>query len=196
MYGFPRVLVDSDYKRLGPHLITPFEPDLVQPASIDVRLGREALVPVTELDRQPPLSVDLRTVNPAYMMRRETLEDSGYGLEPGTCLLVSTLERVSCPNDMICSVEGKSTIARCFVATHVTAGFIDPGFSGVVTLELVNHGPWRFVLRPGMRIAQLRFHWLGVAAERPYGSPGLGSRYQGAATVQAAEGPGRRSDER
>jgi dCTP deaminase len=189
MYGPARVLVDSDYKRIGAHLITPFDSSRVQPASYDVTLGDTILVPkmargVSYLPEARRL--DLRTTKPADLVVRKELGKE-YLLHPGDCALVSTAEIINCPSDMICSVDGKSTIGRCFVAVHVTAGFVDSGFVGAVTLELVNHGVWDFVLFPGMAIGQLRFTWLGVEVERPYGSPGLGSHYQGTVGVRAAE---------
>ncbi len=195
MYGHPRCLIDADYKRIGAHLIQPFDPARVQPASFDVTLGAELLVPkLTSSQAMAPLigglgrghRIDLRVDKPGDHMSRVALEE-GYTLTQHQAVLAATQEQVRCPNDMICSVEGKSTLARCFITCHVTAGFIDPGYCGAVTLEIVNHGPWDFVLYPGMAIAQLRFHWLGVTPDRPYGSPGLGSHYQGSTSVRPAE---------
>lgn len=186
MYGHPRVLVDTDYRRIGSHLITPFDPRRVQPASYDVTLGPRILLPRAAADGKPQ-ELDLRSMRPAELMYEGVIGAMGYVLPPRGCALVSTVEAVACPADMICSVDGKSTLGRCFLAVHVTAGFVDPGFVGNVTLELVNHGPFDFVLYPGMSIGQLRFTWLGVQAERPYGSPGLDSHYQGTVGVRAAE---------
>lgn len=187
MYGQARALVDADYHRIGSHLIQPFDPAQVQPASYDVTLAPKILRPRHAKEAASRL-LDLRDTRPADMMVEDTIGPHGYILLPGTCALVSTKEQVACPADMICSVDGKSTLGRCFLAIHVTAGFIDPGYCGAVTLELVNHGPWDFVLYEGMAIGQLRFTWLGVRADRPYGSPGLNSHYQGSIDVRPAEG--------
>jgi dCTP deaminase len=83
-------------------------------------------------------------------------------------------------------VEGKSTLGRIFLAVHITAGFIDPGFNGKITLEVVNHGPWNLVLWPGMKIAQISFSKMSKECSKPYGSLGLKSHYQGQNGVTAA----------
>jgi dCTP deaminase len=184
VFGYSRILVDADYKRMGGDLLQPFSHAQIQPASYDVRLGSKILRPKPGSVAHP---LDLRTSRPADLMEADDIGDH-YILRSNECALVATQELVTCPPDMVCSVEGKSTLARCFIAVHSTAGFVDPGYVGTVTLELTNHGPWDFVLYTGMFIAQLRFHWLGITVERPYGSPALGSHYQGATQVKAAEG--------
>lgn len=204
MYGAPRVLLDTDYDRIGPHLIQPFNPRRVQPASYDVTLDRKLLVPSGDpratfsaeaaLGVPSSFTVDLRhdaerswlNKTPAELMHPWEMGDKGFHLTPGRSVLAATAERVTCPDDMICSVDGKSTLGRCWIAIHATAGFIDPGFKGVVTLEITNHGPWTFVLYPGMPIGQLRFQWLGQSVARPYGHPDLGSHYQDSDSVKAA----------
>ena len=187
MFGTPRVLIDADYWRIGAHLISPFDSKQVQPASYDVTLGRRLLFPKYNPYPSTRPRIDLRITKPADLMVAEDMLDSGMILQPRECVLGATAEKVTCPADMICSVDGKSTLGRCWIAIHATAGFIDPGFHGVVTLEITNHGPWSFVVYPGMRIGQLRFHWLGQSVVRPYGSPGLGSHYQDSESVKAAE---------
>ena len=184
MYGQARVLVDSDYHRIGAHLIQPFDSSRVQPASYDVTLGSRILRPKADTHHD---RLDLRTMKPGELMEEDDIGDE-YILRPGSCALVATAEQIACPADMICSVDGKSTLGRCFLAVHVTAGFVDAGYCGAVTLELVNHGPWNFVLYSGMAIGQLRFTWLAVRVDKPYGSPGLDSHYQGSIDVRAAEG--------
>lgn len=195
MYGHSRPLVDTDYLRIGKDLIRPFDPKRVQPASYDVTLSERILRPKTYTEfnvySEPP-HVDLARVNPAEMMFEDEIGEEGYILEPQRSILGATLEHISCPTDMICSVDGKSTIGRCFIAIHSTAGFVDPGFSGVVTLEITNHGPWSFLLRKHMPIGQLRFTWLGMCVSQGYGSPGLGSHYQNSGDVRAAAGPNAR----
>lgn len=189
MYGHARTLIDSDYLRIGSHLIHPFDPENVQPASYDVTLGPKILVPQSTPavpDPRTTPTLDLRQHKPASLMREALIGDE-FILRPGHCALVATAEQVHCPIDMTCSVDGKSTLGRCFLAVHVTAGFVDPGYVGTVTLELVNHSPWAFVLYEGMKIGQLRFSWLNASVSRPYGSPGLGSHYQGSREVRPAE---------
>ncbi len=196
MYGHARPLIDTDYKRVGKDLISPFDEARIQPASYDVTLGNKLLVPklTTWAQKTMPAGglrreIDLRADKPRDFVEEHVLSDKGYRLDPGECVLAATSEMVTCPADMICSVDGKSTLGRCFLAIHATAGFIDPGFIGVVTLEITNHGPWGFVLYPGLCIGQLRFHWLNMQVERPYGSPGLGSHYQGSLSVAPAAPP-------
>lgn len=154
--------------------IEPFDPELVQPASIDVRLdnvirpmigGPEPVDPAEDLD---------------YMFGRVTIPDGGsYVLQAGGFALASTYESVTLPADLVARVEGKSSLARLGLLVHVTAGFVDPSFSGQVTLELSNLTPRPWLLRPGMKIAQLAFEQLTSPAERPYGVDGTGSHYQG-----------------
>ena len=167
-----------------PLRIEPLGPGAIQPASVDVRLGSGF---VTVLPREPfgvivpgdPKSFGTQTV--------VTYEP--FVLPPGGFCLASTLETVVIPDDLVARVEGKSTIARAGIAVHVTAGYIDPGFRGTITLELVNQSAHMVSLRPGMPIAQLSFHTLTTRAERPYGADGLGSRYQD----QTDPTPGRES---
>lgn len=132
----------------------------VQPASLDVRLGPNFTVQFPDHD--------------------ETLFIPAGGfleMQPGACVLGHLLEAVSIPDDTIARVEGKSTWARKFLTVH-SAGYIDPGFKGEITLELKNDGMFPLNLYPGQPIAQLSFQWLAAPALRPYGSDGLGSHYQ------------------
>jgi dCTP deaminase len=152
--------------------IEPFDPRLVQPASIDVRLGSDFLV----LGGTPRELLDPRQ---AQDWMRPVLDASGaLHLGPGDFALGATMECIGLPSHMSARFEGKSSIGRLGLLTHVTAGFVDPGFHGTITLELVNvtHRTW--VLRPGMAIGQLSVTRLTVPAERPYG-PERGSHYQG-----------------
>jgi dCTP deaminase len=128
----------------------------IQPASIDVRLAEE----FKEIDGEP-----------FYMITR------GGHIEPGECLLGSLVERVNVPANMVARIEGKSSWARRFLTVH-SAGYIDPGFHGDITLELKNDSPKSIPLQPGVLIAQVSFSLLTEDALRPYGSPGLGSHYQ------------------
>ena len=167
-----------------PLRIEPLGPGAIQPASVDVRLGSGF---VTVLPRQP-FGV-IVPGDPASFGTQTVVTNEPFVLPPGGFCLASTLETVVIPDDIVARVEGKSTIARAGVAVHVTAGYIDPGFRGTITLELVNQSAHMVSLRPGMPIAQLSFHTLTTRAERPYGAIGLGSRYQN----QSQPTPGRTS---
>lgn len=105
-------------------------------------------------------------------------ERKGYPLLPGQVVLASTAETIHVPVDLSARVEGKSTLGRLFITTHKTAGFIDPGFRGKITLEIKNEGPVVQYLQAGMRIGQICFTQLTSPALRPYGAEGLGSHYQ------------------
>lgn len=158
--------------RLG---LEPFEDNLVQPSSIDVRLDRMFRVfnntRYTHIDpaqRQDELT---SLVEPAA--------GEPFVLHPGEFVLGSTLEVCSLPDDLAGRLEGKSSLGRLGLLTHSTAGFIDPGFSGHITLELSNVANLPITLWPGMKIGQLCLFRLTSPAENPYGSAGTGSKYQG-----------------
>ncbi|WP_280421922.1 dCTP deaminase [Nocardia carnea] len=158
--------------RLG---LEPFEDNLVQPSSIDVRLDRMFRVfnntRYTHIDpaqRQDELTT---LVEPAA--------GEPFVLHPGEFVLGSTLEVCSLPDDLAGRLEGKSSLGRLGLLTHSTAGFIDPGFSGHITLELSNVANLPITLWPGMKIGQLCLFRLTSPAENPYGSAGTGSKYQG-----------------
>jgi dCTP deaminase len=152
----------------------PPDPGQIQPASIDLRLGDQ----VIEFHHRP-----FGVIDPAVDQRdRGTPIDLGscpFLLRPGVFALGATMETVILPDDLAARIEGKSSLGRLGLMVHSTAGFIDPGFEGQLTLELSNVSPTPIVLRPTMRIGQLCLFRLSSPAERPYGTPGLGSRYQG-----------------
>ena len=131
----------------------------LQPASIDLRLGRQ-----------------FRRVVRASEEVEELPEGDDFILGPGEFALGTTLERVSVPTDLVARVEGRSSIGRLAILVHATAGFIDPGFEGEITLELANLGPTPASLRVGSRVCQIVFHVLTSPVERPYG-PARGSKY-------------------
>jgi dCTP deaminase len=146
----------------------------IQPASVDLRLGREFLVyhaaRVDCLDPREPSGI-------AAAMDRVLIEgDRAFVLHPGEFALGTTEERVKMPVDLVGMVDGRSSIGRLAVVVHATAGFIDPGFEGQITLELSNIGSIPVKLYPGMRIAQIVLHQMSSPAERPYGA-GRGSSY-------------------
>lgn len=153
------------------------DPDLqIQPASIDLRLGKRFVVyqlpHVPCIDSRDPRSVD------GYTQEIVIEEGEGFVLHPGEFALGSTYERIRVPADLVARVEGRSSIGRIAVVVHATAGFIDPGFEGEITLELANLGRCGVKLYPGMRISQVVFHTMTSPAERPYG-PARGSKYHG-----------------
>lgn len=167
---------------LGDIEISPYDDSLVQPASIDLRLGSSfrLMRPVVA----PPVPNLVLDAIDTRAMTDET--DPVYpglngrvAIEPGDFLLASTLERIKVPDYLAAKVEGKSSLGRIGLLLHATAGFIDPGFEGTVTLELSVVAPRPLILYTGMKIGQICFFRLSSPAEKPYGSEGLGSRYQG-----------------
>jgi dCTP deaminase len=165
-----RAEIDADRVRLEP-----YDPGMIQPSSIDVRIDKYFRLfdnhkyPVIDPSKDQPELTRLVEVDP----------DDGFVLHPGEFVLGSTLETVSLPDDLAARVEGKSSLGRLGLLTHATAGFVDPGFSGHVTLELSNVATLPIMLWPGMKIGQLCFFRLSSPAENPYGSAKYGSHYQG-----------------
>lgn len=154
--------------------LSPFEPDLVQPSSIDVRLDRWFRVFNNHLYTHIDPSVqqdDLTTL-------LEVPDGQPFVLHPGEFVLASTLEVVTLGVQLAARLEGKSSLGRLGLLTHSTAGFIDPGFSGHVTLELSNVAKLPMTLWPGMKIGQVCVFRLSSPAEHPYGTMICGSRYQ------------------
>jgi dCTP deaminase len=168
--------------------IDPYEPDNVQPSSLDVRLGDSFRV----FHNHRVSAIDLR--DPPRGLTEEVVIDEGepFVIHPGEFCLGRTLEWVELGDDIVARVEGKSSIGRLGLIVHATAGFVDPGWKGTLTLELNNLTRVPIKLYPGLLIAQLSFMALDRPAERPYGSPELGSHYQGqvAATESRYEGAG------
>lgn len=156
---------------------------LIQPASIEVTLDRQIAV----LSDHPHNEEAVDAVTPGGHYRRLWLDQAGP-LQPGEMWLASTKETITLGPGYAAQVGGKSSLGRIGLTVHQTAGFIDPGFHGQVTLELVNLGPRPITLTEGMRIAQLTIWTLDQPAERPYGHPALGSHYQGQAGPTAAGG--------
>lgn len=166
----------------GEIVISPFQEDRLQPASYDLSLGEDILLPSsTQI-------MDLRVCEPKDYMRSTSMPVEGYTLQPGFGLLGSTEELIGCPSHLAARVEGRSSLGRIFLAVHITAGFIDSGFEGRITLEIVNLGRWPIKLWPGMPIAQIGFFELDQPCARSYGSLGLGSHYQGQTKVTPASG--------
>ena len=158
--------------RLG---IDPFDDTLIQPSSVDVRLDN--LFRVFNNTRYTHIDPAIRQDELTTLV--EPKEGEPFVLHPGEFVLGSTLERCALPDDLAGRLEGKSSLGRLGLLTHSTAGFIDPGFSGHVTLELSNVATLPIKLWPGMKIGQLCFFRLSSPSEHPYGSEKYGSRYQG-----------------
>lgn len=172
------LLSDRDIKAeisAGRVALEPYTDSMIQPSSIDVRLDR--WFRVFENHKYP--YIDPSQEQPDLTRMIEPEGDEPFVLHPGEFVLGSTFEVVSLPDDIAGRLEGKSSLGRLGLLTHSTAGFIDPGFSGHVTLELSNVANLPIVLYPGMKIGQLCLFRLSSPAEHPYGSEKYGSRYQG-----------------
>lgn len=154
--------------------LDPYDPELVQPASVDIRLDRFFRTMF------PDISV-IDPADPADIMDEmvEIADGDSFWLPPNDFVLGSTLERVSVPLNLACRVEGKSSLGRIGLMIHSTAGWVDPGFNGYITLEISNVARVPILLHPGMLIGQLAFMYLDRPAAVPYGAVGRTSHYQG-----------------
>ena len=155
--------------------IDPYDEAMVQPSSVDVRV--DASFRVFNNTRYP--YIDVRKPMEGLTELVEVEGDEPFILHPGEFVLGQTLEVVTLPDDLVARLEGKSSLGRLGLLIHSTAGFVDSGFHGNLTLELSNVANLPIVLTPGMAIGQISFLTMTTPVERPYGSPGLGSRYQG-----------------
>jgi dCTP deaminase len=172
------LLSDRDITRqldAGRVRLDPYDPKLIQPSSVDVRLDRWFRV----FQNHRYAYIDPSQEQEDLTELVETTGDDAFVLHPGEFVLGATLETVTLPDDVAARLEGKSSLGRLGLLTHSTAGFIDPGFSGHVTLELGNVATLPIKLWPGMKIGQLAFFQLSSPADNPYGSAVYGSRYQG-----------------
>ena len=165
-----RAEIDAGRVRLDP-----LDPTMIQPSSIDVRLDRFFRL----FDNHKYAVIDPAQEQPDLTRLVEVDPDEPFILHPGEFVLGSTYEEITLPDDVAARVEGKSSLGRLGLLTHATAGFVDPGFSGHVTLELSNVATLPIKLWPGMKIGQLCFFQLTSPAEHPYGSSEYGSHYQG-----------------
>ncbi|WP_291378023.1 dCTP deaminase [Demequina sp.] len=165
-----RTQIDS-----GRVALDPYDAAMIQPSSIDVRLDKYFRV----FDNHKYASIDPSIEQPELTRLVEVDADRPFVLHPGEFVLGSTYESVTLPDDIAARLEGKSSLGRLGLLTHSTAGFIDPGFEGNVTLELSNTATLPINLWPGMKIGQLCFFQLSSPAEHPYGSTKYGSRYRG-----------------
>ena len=155
--------------------IDPYDAALLQPSSVDVRVDR--YFRVFHNARYP--YIDVREPQEELTELVEIEDERPFILHPGEFVLGSTLERIKLPDDLVARLEGKSSLGRLGLLIHSTAGFIDPGWDGHVTLELSNVANLPITIYPEMKIGQLSFVQLSEAAEKPYGSAGIGSKYQG-----------------
>lgn len=155
-------LPDHEIAALGEALVQPFYPDCVEPASLDLHLSNEMCVPDTSGTR----FIDLE--DPEDIMQQLVLDGNGYVLHPGDFILGVTEEYVTLPDNIVGKIEGKSSLGRLGLMVHVTAGFIDPGFNGCITLEMKNLLNVPIVLRPGKKICQIAFAYLNSPAQEPY----------------------------
>jgi dCTP deaminase len=159
----------------GRLVVDPLDEDAIQPSSIDVRV--DSRFRVFTIARYP--YIDVKRPMEGLTELVEVKPDEPFILHPGEFVLGSTLERIEIPADLAARLEGKSSLGRLGLLTHSTAGFLDPGFQGHVTLELSNVANLPITLYPGMRIGQIALFQLTTPAERPYGSRGTRSKYQG-----------------
>jgi dCTP deaminase len=162
----------------GRIVLDPFDESLVQPASVDVRLDRYFRVFLNHTMAVIDVKQNLEELTRLVEIP-ESDPDRAFILHPGEFVLGSTLERTALPADMVGRVEGKSSLGRLGLLIHSTAGFIDPGFDGHITLELSNVASLPITLYPGMKIGQISFLRMTTPADVPYGSGVLGSKYQG-----------------
>ncbi len=173
------ILSDRDIRKYleeGKIIIEPLDPEIqIQPSSVDLRLGNEFKV-FRHMEKAfiDPFSDDVEKYTETIKIK----DGEQFILHPGEFVLACTLERIELPDDLVARVEGRSSLGRLALLIHATAGYVDPGFKGQLTLELSNVGKMPIALRPGMRICQISFEKLSSPAEKPYGHPNRDSKYQ------------------
>ncbi len=173
------ILSDRDIKKYleeGKIVIEPLNPEIqIQPSSVDLRLGNEFKV-FRHMEKAfiDPFSDDVEKYTETIKIK----DNEQFILHPREFVLACTLEHIELPNDLVARVEGRSSLGRLALLIHATAGYVDPGFKGQLTLELSNVGKMPIALRPGMRICQISFEKLLSPAEKPYGHPDRDSKYQ------------------
>jgi dCTP deaminase len=172
------ILSDRDIRaaieagRIG---IEPFDPDEVQPSSVDLHVDRY----FRTFHNHRYAHIDVKKPMEELTEMVEVKEDEPFILHPGEFVLGSTLEYVKLPEDLVARLEGKSSLGRLGLLIHSTAGYVDPGFEGHLTLELSNVANLPITIYPHMKIGQISFFKLTSAADNPYGSKKVGSKYQG-----------------
>ena len=172
----------------GRIVVEPFDPDDIQPSSVDLHLGndfqvfRNSRYPYIDPSREQSGLTEGVTVS----------REEPFVLHPGEFALGTTTERIVLPDDIVGRLEGKSSLGRLGLLIHSTAGYVDPGWEGRLTLELSNVANLPILLSPGMKIGQISFSRMTTPVDRPYGHPDLGSRYQG----QSVATPSRMHEDR
>jgi len=159
----------------GRIVIEPLMGDAIQPSSVDLRIDR--FFRVFRNDTTP--YIDPKQPQEDLTELVEVEDERAFILHPNEFVLASTLERVSIPDDIVARLDGKSSLARLGLLTHVTAGFVDSGWDGHLTLELSNVATLPIAIYPGMKIGQISFLRMTTSAAHPYGSGAVGSKYQG-----------------
>ena len=178
------LMTDLEIKRMqiADNVITPYFSEQLQPCSYDVTLGDEFKI-YTKKREEPEAYIDVAERRIGSGLSVETIDEhilvDGLRLEPGAFVIGYTNEYIHIPYDVAARFEGKSTNGRFGLTTHITAGFIDPGFEGNITLEIRNDNTVPLIIQPGMLIGQLCFYQLNHPVNQPYGSKGLNSHYQG-----------------
>ena len=179
------VLADRDIRaelEAGRVRIDPYDPADLQPSSVDLHLDRSFRV----FRNNRYAFIDPRTPQPDLTEMLTVADDEPFILHPGEFVLGQTTEWVELPDDLVARLEGRSSLGRIGLLIHSTAGYIDPGFRGTVTLELSNVANLPIALYFGMKIGQISFFRMTSPVERPYGSKELGSKYQGQSTPTAS----------
>jgi dCTP deaminase len=172
------ILSDRDIRAelaAGRIVIDPYLPEAVQPSSVDIHLGNRFRV----FRNNRTAVIDPRADQPELTELVEITGDEPFILHPGEFVLGATLERVALPDDLVARLEGRSSLGRLGLMIHSTAGYVDPGWEGTLTLELSNAANLPIKLYDGMKIGQISFQRLSSPAEVPYGDPRIGSRYRG-----------------
>jgi len=167
----------------GRIVIEPLDPACIQPASVDVHLDKRLLV---FRSWRSPFYIDVKQNLEDLTEIVEIEGENPFFLQPGEFVLASTVEDVTLPDDIVGRLEGKSSLGRIGLLIHSTAGYVDPGWQGRLTLELSNVAKLPITLYYGMKIGQISFLRLTAAAERLYGDAGLGSKYQGQTEATAS----------
>lgn len=176
------ILSDGDIKKHieeGLILIDPLEdPERqIQPSSVDLRIGSE--FKGFKIIRKPCIDPKDKSDIESYMESFHITDKEPFIIHPGEFALATTFERVKLPDNLVARVEGRSSMGRLGITMHVTAGYIDPGFCGKITLEISNIGKMPVALYPGQRVCQIVFETMTSPAEKPYGHPDRDSKYMG-----------------
>ena len=172
------ILSDKSIKeeiQKGNILIEPYHPECIQPSSIDVHLDSKFLV----FNKEQHALINVKEKQEGLMQKAESTEKEPFILHPGEFVLGSTVERVKMPNNIAGRIEGKSSLGRLGLLIHSTAGYIDAGWDGNLTLELSNVSPLPITLYPNMKIGQISFIRMTTEVEKPYGTNSIKSKYQG-----------------